>query len=441
MIYCRVKQIDFEKSVNVRYAKLSLALIDPHSDAELSKRITVKFHDIDNVLDFLILRQTYEKSLALNWKPGDYFRAIVEDKWWVGNIKDYNVNDNNMTTHFQGLNIVWPNGVTEQLSFWDLERVRGLIPQNKSDPIDVTDEDRQMFYEPSSEDWPPFGKAEDCKRIANGLIQIMKINEYKELMQVFNRENIEYTATVPYPNDLNIIYKRTRNLFYRRQAAIKYDIKFLLRNATALESKYPNIKVVENALMVLAVCFRFIDDKATDANQIYSTIQKADLKKYKFYSCVRHYLNPSASNRNSLTENNFNLFIPSTSNPIVQSRDANSTEVLVIDLLDSDDNDNNINNNNNNEKEDDNEVEDEDEAQSPEERVQNIVNSMESHLITDRAPDSPESHTNVEQVSSIRVSPSRTVRKTPIEKPQPKPTQPVIPVARVQEHSFQVCIV
>ena len=47
---------------------------------------TLKYHDIDTIEDFLILRQNYDISLQRNWQPGDRFRSIIDDHWWEGQI-------------------------------------------------------------------------------------------------------------------------------------------------------------------------------------------------------------------------------------------------------------------------------------------------------------------------------------------------------------------
>jgi hypothetical protein len=34
------------------------------------ENFTIKYHDMADVLDFLVLRQTYETALERRWKPG-----------------------------------------------------------------------------------------------------------------------------------------------------------------------------------------------------------------------------------------------------------------------------------------------------------------------------------------------------------------------------------
>jgi hypothetical protein len=35
------------------------------------ENFTIKYHDMADVLDFLVLRQTYETALTRHWKPGE----------------------------------------------------------------------------------------------------------------------------------------------------------------------------------------------------------------------------------------------------------------------------------------------------------------------------------------------------------------------------------
>jgi hypothetical protein len=52
-----------------RLCCLKLALMD--EDGRLTgENFTIKYHDMADVLDFLVLRQTYETALARRWKAG-----------------------------------------------------------------------------------------------------------------------------------------------------------------------------------------------------------------------------------------------------------------------------------------------------------------------------------------------------------------------------------
>jgi hypothetical protein len=42
------------------------------------ENFTIKYHDMADVLDFLVLRQTYETALVRRWKPGASAESISE---------------------------------------------------------------------------------------------------------------------------------------------------------------------------------------------------------------------------------------------------------------------------------------------------------------------------------------------------------------------------
>ena len=358
-IFAKVIQITFEKHSNVRLTKLTLRLLE--DKLETNYTFQVKFHDIDNVLDFIILRQTYDNSLCRNWKIGDSFRAIIEEKWWFGDIEAYNYTENSAKTQFQALKIVWGNGTQDILSYWDLEPIIGEVRQNKNISLDVSDEDRNNFYISDAKEWPVFGKVEECKRIVDGLTQVMELQEYKVLMDILNQSNSKYVTEVPYPINLSIVRSRVENLFYRRQAAIKYDIKLFLKLIVkALDPKGTKV-ILKNTRIILAVCLKFIDEhRARNIEHIYKKIMEDPeiLDKIKYYSCVRPHLNPIANAFNPSidyiceqlfngSEGSMNILTPSTTRPIVGNtiRRFNDSKVSVIELSDSEE-DNEVNDDN-----------------------------------------------------------------------------------------------
>ena len=47
---------------------------------------TLKYCDVANLEDFLILRQTYELAVQREWRAGDRFRSAIDDYWWCGQL-------------------------------------------------------------------------------------------------------------------------------------------------------------------------------------------------------------------------------------------------------------------------------------------------------------------------------------------------------------------
>lgn len=50
------------------------------------RSLTVRYHDMADVIDFLVLRQQYDTAVARRWGPGDRFRCMIDDCWWTGQV-------------------------------------------------------------------------------------------------------------------------------------------------------------------------------------------------------------------------------------------------------------------------------------------------------------------------------------------------------------------
>ncbi|CAG2169043.1 unnamed protein product, partial [Oppiella nova] len=201
--------------------------------------------------------------------------------------------------------------------------------------VDITDEERQAFYLSEVKEWPVRGKANECKRVSKALTQIMALTEWKEVAKVFNHMDGEYVGEVAYPIDLDVIKARVDNKFYRRQAAIKYDLKFIESNASLLNADEDSL-LVRSARIVTSICLKFIDDKkATDIKDIYDKVMAdhSHLNKIKYHSCTRPYLNPNPNTLNPIIENTFNemMGLASTSAPTEPSVESDR-EYPVIDM-------------------------------------------------------------------------------------------------------------
>lgn len=106
-----------------RLCSLKLALMD--EDGRITgENFTIKYHDMADVLDFLVLRQTFETALARSWSEGDKFRCMIDDGWWMGQIISMEPLDEDFPdSFFMCFRVRWDNGEYEQMSPWDLEPV------------------------------------------------------------------------------------------------------------------------------------------------------------------------------------------------------------------------------------------------------------------------------------------------------------------------------
>jgi hypothetical protein len=77
-----------------------------------------------DVVDFLVLRQTYNQAIERNWLPGDRFRCMIDDMWWLGTISSREpFQEEFQDSQFQCINVAWDNGEQEKMSPWDLEPI------------------------------------------------------------------------------------------------------------------------------------------------------------------------------------------------------------------------------------------------------------------------------------------------------------------------------
>lgn len=70
-----------------------LGCMDPATRTLTGKSFIVKYHDIEEVLDFFVLQQDYDSAIQRTWQPGDCFRSVVRNVrgiqvWWEGLIEE-----------------------------------------------------------------------------------------------------------------------------------------------------------------------------------------------------------------------------------------------------------------------------------------------------------------------------------------------------------------
>jgi len=106
-----------------RLCCLKLALMDGGGRLT-GQNFTIKYHDMADVLDFLVLRQTFDMALARSWSEGDKFRCMIEDGWWMGQIVGVEpLHEEFRESLFLCFRVRWDNGEYERMSPWDLEPV------------------------------------------------------------------------------------------------------------------------------------------------------------------------------------------------------------------------------------------------------------------------------------------------------------------------------
>lgn len=64
----RIEDITFENHPP-RLCCLKLVLLNPASK-QAQDTFTVKYHDMADVIDFIVLKQNYDQAMHYDWKPG-----------------------------------------------------------------------------------------------------------------------------------------------------------------------------------------------------------------------------------------------------------------------------------------------------------------------------------------------------------------------------------
>ncbi|KAK9743640.1 Bromodomain [Popillia japonica] len=150
----QLKDCEFVKIVGIKYeirpprlCCLKLALLD--RDGRLTGNVfTVKYHDMPDVIDFFVLKQTYEVAISRSWNAGDRFRCMIDDAWWVGEVVSKSpVSEDFSDSLFMCYEIRWDNGEFERMSPWDMEPLKeDRMPANPCDAVPVLPEEIQFFF-------------------------------------------------------------------------------------------------------------------------------------------------------------------------------------------------------------------------------------------------------------------------------------------------------
>uniref|UniRef100_A0AAY4ESM1 Bromo domain-containing protein n=1 Tax=Denticeps clupeoides TaxID=299321 RepID=A0AAY4ESM1_9TELE len=158
---------------------LKLTLIDHGTGQITARSFSVKYHDMPDVIDFLVLRQSYDEARNRVWQPNDRFRSVIDDAWWFGTVicqEPYQ--PEYPDSHFQCFKVKWDNGETEKLSPWDVE----AIPENAQHPESVgggvmvtAEEMKDVLYKPQPGEWGERSRDEECDRIITGIEQLVTL--------------------------------------------------------------------------------------------------------------------------------------------------------------------------------------------------------------------------------------------------------------------------
>ncbi len=269
-----------------RLVCIKLGVIDERSGKLTGVKFSIKYHDMPHVVDFVLLRQFYEKAMERNWRPNDRFRCIIDENWYFGLIQSKTpFQDQYPKSPFQSLTVLWDNNEVEAMSPWDLEPLS--LNGRKSKPAAATavpldgggvpitaDELKSLLYIPEAGEWPGVGREYECERILNGLQKIMELSIAEAFNYPVDLDSFpQYALTIDYPIDLSTIRERLSSLYYRRVNSIQWDVRKIEQNAARFNE--PGSEIVKKATLLCEVLLEFINDpECTNPMPIYKRLDR-----------------------------------------------------------------------------------------------------------------------------------------------------------------------
>uniref|UniRef100_A0A8C4IEF3 Bromodomain and WD repeat domain containing 3 n=1 Tax=Dicentrarchus labrax TaxID=13489 RepID=A0A8C4IEF3_DICLA len=232
---------------------LKLAFLDPVSGKMTNDSFSLKYHDMPDVIDFLVLQQFYNEAKEHNWQPGMRFRSIIDDAWWFGSVEDQEpLQLEYPDSLFQCYAVKWDNGEREKMSPWDMEPIpeEAALPDQVGDGVEVAEEElKALLYGPQEGEWGAHTRDEECERVIHGIDQLFTLEVAKAFASPVNlRDYPLYCTVVAYPTDLSTVRKRLENRFYRRISALMWEVRYIEHNARTFNE--PQSPIVATAKVV-----------------------------------------------------------------------------------------------------------------------------------------------------------------------------------------------
>lgn len=243
---------------------LKLAFLDPDTGKLTGGSFTMKYHDMPDVIDFLVLRQQFDDAKYRRWNIGDRFRSVIDDAWWFGTIESQEpLQPEYPDSLFQCYNVCWDNGDTEKMSPWDMELIpnNAVFPEELGTSVPLTDvETRSLIYKPLDGEWGSNPRDEECERIVTGINQLMTLDIASAFVAPVDLQAYPmYCTVVAYPTDLSTIKQRLENRFYRRISSLMWEVRYIEHNTRTFNE--PGSPIVKSAKFVTDLLLHFIKDQ------------------------------------------------------------------------------------------------------------------------------------------------------------------------------------
>ncbi|XP_048452676.1 PH-interacting protein [Rhincodon typus] len=257
---------------------LKLAFIDTDTGKLTGGSFSMKYHDMPDVIDFLVLRQQFDETKSRQWKIGDRFRSVIDDAWWFGTIESQEpLQPEYPDSLFQCYNVCWDNGDTEKMSPWDMEVIPpdAVFPTEPGSSVPLTAADHKIqLYKSQEGEWGCRKRDDECDRIYNGICQLITLDIAAPFVAPVDLQAYPlYCTVVAYPTDLNTIKERVENRFYRRLSSLMWEVRYIEHNARTFNE--PGSPIVRSAKLVIDVLLQFIKDQnSTDILPFYNNLKK-----------------------------------------------------------------------------------------------------------------------------------------------------------------------
>ncbi|XP_028656036.2 bromodomain and WD repeat-containing protein 3 isoform X1 [Erpetoichthys calabaricus] len=259
---------EFVKIVGIKYEVcpptlccLKLSIIDHGTGKDSDRFFFVTYHDMPDVIDFIVLRQCYEEARHRNWQPNNRFRSVIDDAWWFGTLlcqEPYQAEYPD--SHFQCYKVRWDNGEIEKLSPWDVEPIpdNAQLPDQIGNSVPVSSsEQSELMYKPQEGEWGIKSRDEECERIINGINQLLTFQFALPFAAPVDFATYpDYFLVVAYPTDVTTIRTRLVHRFYRRTSALIWEVKQLEHNATEYGG---NSEIAKTAKKIATILVHFIN--------------------------------------------------------------------------------------------------------------------------------------------------------------------------------------
>uniref|UniRef100_A0A8C8SKR5 Pleckstrin homology domain interacting protein n=1 Tax=Pelusios castaneus TaxID=367368 RepID=A0A8C8SKR5_9SAUR len=242
---------------------LKLAFLDPDTGKLTGGSFTMKYHDMPDVIDFLVLRQQFDDAKHRRWNIGDRFRSVIDDAWWFGTIESQEpLQPEYPDSLFQCYNVCWDNGDTEKMSPWDMELIpnNAVFPEELGTSVPLTDvECRTLIYKPLDGEWGSRTRDEECDRIIAGINQLMTLDIASAFVAPVDLQAYPmYCTVVAYPTDLSTIKQRLESRFYRRLSSLMWEVRYIEHNTRTFNE--PGSPIVKSAKFVTDLLLHFIKE-------------------------------------------------------------------------------------------------------------------------------------------------------------------------------------